>query len=398
MLSIGSLNAAAQNASSIIPDSVSRKDTARQTDLIDIGKTIVTIKKKPMKVDPDKNVYFSILPSSTVPGGTGRALVTSTTAGMYLGPKETTNLSTATFAPYWNFKNRYGLPLHTSVWFPDNTWTIQGDTRFLHYPQFTWGLGTSNDYSHSVLVDYNYIRFYQNVLKRIQPFLFVGVGYALDFHTSIHADDPTIDLKQYTQYEHGTAGNSFSSGITLNLLYDSRNTEQASLPGAYTNIIYRVNPPFLGSNNLWSSIYIDLRKYLSLNPAKPTQQNTLAFWTYLWSAFNKSTPYLDLPNIGWDPYNRSGRGIDQSRYRGQSLFYFETEYRRDITNNGLLGFVLFSNINTVSGSGTMFKAWHPAAGGGLRVKFNKGSRTNVGADYGFSNNYRAILFSVGEAF
>jgi hypothetical protein len=63
-----------------------------------------------------------------------------------------------------------------------------------------------------------------------------------------------------------------------------------------------------------------------------------------------------------------------------------------------LGFVVFTNINTVSGSGTLFTSWHPAAGTGLRIKFSKGSGTNLGIDYGFSKGYDTILFNIGEAF
>jgi hypothetical protein len=145
-------------------------------------------------------------------------------------------------------------------------------------------------------------------------------------------------------------------------------------------------------------IYIDVRKYLSLNPSNPNQQNTIAFWSYLWTALNSKTPYLDLPSIGWDPYNRSGRGIDQNRYRGSTLFYLESEYRRDLTDNGLLGFVVFANATTVSGTGNLFTSWHPAAGSGLRIKFNKGSNTNISIDYGFSKGYSAIMFNLGETF
>jgi hypothetical protein len=388
----------AQTASSIIPDTVKTSDTLRQVDLIDIGKALFHIQPKVTKTQGDKKIYFSILPiSSTVPGGNGRALVTSTTAGTYLGPRATTNLTSLTFAPYWNFGNRFGLPLRNSIWLPNNTWTIQGDIRFLRYPQYTWGLGSSRVYTDQTLIDYNYIRFYQSALKRVRPFLFAGVGYDLDFHSNIHDDNANTDLKQFTNYSYGTSGSSFSSGVTLNLLYDTRNNSLNPLPGAYANIVYRVNPAFLGSNNTWSSVYIDVRKYISLNPNKPIQQNTLAFWSYLWSSIG-NTPYLDLPSIGWDPYNRSGRGIDQNRYRGKTLYYFETEYRRDITNNGLLGFVIFGNANTVSGSGTLFTSWHPAAGTGLRIKFNKGSGTNLGVDYGFSKGYKALLLNLGEAF
>jgi hypothetical protein len=85
-------------------------------------------------------------------------------------------------------------------------------------------------------------------------------------------------------------------------------------------------------------------------------------------------------------------------YRGRTLFYLESEYRRDITENGLLGFVVFTNVNTVSGSGTLFSSWHPAAGTGLRIKFNKGSNTNIGVDYAGSKGYSSLIFSLGEAF
>jgi hypothetical protein len=143
--------------------------------------------------------------------------------------------------------------------------------------------------------------------------------------------------------------------------------------------------------------YVDLRKYVSLTTSK--EQNVLAFWTYYWTVFNKGVPYLNLPGIGWDPYQRSGRGIEQNRDRGKSLIYFESEYRRDITTNGFLGFVIFANLNSVTEPNTgKFTYRHPAAGTGLRIKFNKKSGTNIAIDYGFSQNYSAIKLGLGEAF
>jgi hypothetical protein len=389
----------AQDASNMIPKQSAVKDTSRQTDLIDIGKQLFHINPQKPRVQREKKIYFSILPiPGTVPGGAGSALITSTTAGTYLGPQSTTNLSSANFAPYWNLHSRFGLPLRSSIWLKDNTWNIQGDIRFLVYPQYTWGLGSSRSYNDKTLVDYNYVRFYQSALKRITPYIYAGLGYNLDYHSNIKSNEPAVDLKQFTGYPYGTSGSSVSSGLSLNLLYDTRNNSINPLPGSYANIVYRANPTFLGSDHYWNSLYIDLRKYLPLNPANKNQQNTLAFWSYFWTILGGNAPYLDLPSIGWDPYNRSGEGIDQNRYRGKSLFYLESEYRRDITANGLLGFVAFANVNTVSGSGSLFKSWHPAAGTGLRVKFNKGSNTNIGMDYAFSKGYSAIILNVGESF
>lgn len=385
----------------IIPPSVVKKrDTIGQRDLIDVARSIFHFRaSKPIREERDKKIYFSLLPfNSSVPGGRGRALITTTTAATYLGARKTTNISSATFTPYWNFSNRFGLPLRTSVWLPNNTWTIQGDMRFLFYPQYNWGVGGVKHDDEKLLVEYKYIRIYQSALKRITPYFFAGGGYHLDHHLNINTDDTTTTLAKFTGYNYGTGSNSVSSGLSVNLLYDTRNNSINPLPGVYANLIFRVNPKLLGSNEQWQSLFLDFRKYISLNKTKRIQQNTIALWSYVWTVFNGRTPLLDLPAIGWDPNNRSGRGIDQSRYSGKTLLYFESEYRRDITQNGLFGFVVFANVNSVTDLNNKLSGINPAAGAGLRIKFNKGSRTNIGIDYGFSKDYRSIILNLGETF
>ena len=371
-------------------------DTTGQKDLLDIFNRV--IKLKPRRYPKEKKqIYFSILPISTaVPGGS-KALVTSTTAGFYLGSRKTTYLSSVTFAPYLNFKGAYGLPVHSSVWLKDNTFNIQGDTRFLVYPQYTWGLGGGQPEADRILVNYDYIRFYQSALKRITPYLYVGVGYDLDYYFNISTNGPS--LHDFTGYKYGTTpgNNSFSSGITLNMLYDTRQNIFNPIPGIYANVIYRQDTKVLGSNDNAPSIYLDFRKYVSLTTSGP--KNQIAFWTYLWSTIGSGTPYLNLPGIGNDPYQRSGRGIQQNRDRGEGLIYLEGEYRRDITANGLFGFVVFANFNSASlPNSHRFKYVNPAAGTGLRVKFNKKSDTNISADYGFSKGYSSLSLGLGEAF
>jgi hypothetical protein len=388
----------AQNAPDLSPANNTLKDTANQKDLLDVYKGWFKLPVKPENPHPENKVYFTINPLANMPTSSGNALVTSTTANVYLGPQSTTFLSTANFAPYFNFNRRFGLPLRSSIWLKDNAWNIQGDIRFLVYPQYTWGLGTSHTNDEKEWVNYKYIRFYQAALKRISTHMYAGLGYDLDYHFNI-GSDTGVNLQAFTGYPYGLSGNSLSSGFTLNFLYDTRNRNTYPFPGTFLNIVYRMNPGFLGNVQYWHSIFVDIRKYMQLNPpAKPNQQNILAFWSFLWWNSNTGAPYLDLPSTGWDEYNRSARGFDQNRYRGNCLYYFETEYRRDITKNGLLGMVVFSNINTVSGSGTMFRSWHPAAGLGLRIKYSKASNSNFAVDYAFSKGYQTILFNFSETF
>jgi len=373
-------------------------DTTGKRDLIDIGKSIFRIENKIDTGQKDRSLYFSILPlSSAVPGG-GRAVFTATTAGFYLGERNTTYLSSVTFSPYFNFRGRYGFPFRSNLWLKNNSWNIQGDTRFLVYPQNTWGLGGGTPEFNKFVVNYNYFRFYQSALKRITSYLYAGAGYNMDVYMDIETNNPGA-LQKFTKYPYGTSSEqtSFSSGFTVNLLYDSRNNQFNPLPGAYTSVVYRINTHAFGSDANWQSIYIDMRKYISLTHTN--QHNVLAFWTYYWKTFGNGTPYLNLPSIGWDPYQRSGRGIEQNRYRGKSLVYFETEYRRDILDNGLLGFVVFANVNSVPELTTnKFTYWRPAGGTGLRIKFNKKSNTNIAIDYGISQGYSAVILGLGEAF
>lgn len=389
----------AQTPVSVADTAKIKQDTVAQRDLIDVFRSVFNVKPRKVSNTEKKKFYFSVLPISSSDGRSGgRALFTSTTAGFYLGDQETTNLSSFVFTPYFNLKGRYGLPIRSSLWLKNNDWNIVGDTRVLVYPQYTWGLGGNMSNQHKFLVNYNYIRFYQTVLKRIKPYFYAGVGYNLDYYADIESNGDQ-NLRNFTGYKYGTATglDAFSSGATLNLLYDTRKNSIDPLPGVYANVSYRFNTSVLGSHTDWQSLYIDLRKYVSLTNSGP--KNVLAFWTYYWTSLTPRTPYLNLPSLGWEPYQRSGRGFIQNRYRGQRLAYFETEYRRDITANGLLGFVLFANINSVTEPETYrFSYWHPAGGTGLRFKFNKKAGTNISLDYGKSKNYSAIYLNLGETF
>jgi hypothetical protein len=143
-------------------------------------------------------------------------------------------------------------------------------------------------------------------------------------------------------------------------------------------------------------LYVDLKNYINFNSHRKSQ---LAFWTYYWTVLSGAVPYLDLPTIGWDPISRSGRGIYQSRYKGKGLLYLEAEYRFDITRNGLLGGVVFSNVNSVAEQFEyVFKYANPGAGCGLRFKVNKITGMNFVLDVGISKDYWTVYINLSEAF
>ncbi|MGZ8392780.1 MAG: hypothetical protein ACXWWK_08085, partial [Gemmatimonadales bacterium] len=122
-------------------------------------------------------------------------------------------------------------------------------------------------------------------------------------------------------------------------------------------------------------------------------------WGWTWLTMGRP-PYLDLPAIGWDYNNRSGRGYAQGRIRAQDLVYGEAEYRMRLSRDGLWGAVAFFNLTSSSdpASGGL-QTPDPGGGVGLRIKLNKNSNTNIGIDFGFGvEGSNGVFFGTGEAF
>src|SRR5665213_3574673 len=92
-------------------------------------------------------------------------------------------------------------------------------------------------------------------------------------------------------------------------------------------------------------LIIDVRKYYKFTG---NSDNVIALWSYDWLTLNGKPPYLDLPANSWDPYTSTGRGYIQGRFRGAQMVYLEAEYRLKITDDGLIGGVVFLNAESLS--------------------------------------------------
>lgn len=345
-----------------------------------------------------KKFQFSLIPVAGSVAGGGTAIATAFNASFYTGNESTTSLSTITFTPWFTLNGKFVLPFRNVIWLPNDVLLSKGDTRYMIYPQYTWGLGGNTNPDNKALLEYNYFRFYHTFLRKAGRKIYFGAGYNLDYHFNVGLEKDSSTLAEIPFFDYGNEyrQTSTSSGPVINFLIDSRRNSVNPPGGFYFAVDYRFNAEFLGSSFDWQSILIDARKYF---PFDKQRQNILAFWSYYWGVTKGKAPYLDLPSIGWDYNSRSGRGFQQNRYRSKRLLYFESEYRKDISRNGFWGFVLFANIHSASEyQGNHFEYWHPAAGAGLRMKFNKISRTNIGLDFAMSKDYMGLYLSLGEAF
>ena len=271
-----------------------------------------------------------------------------------------------------------------------------GEYKYEIYPQPVFQLGKVDSVSPQSIINYEHFRFHQTTSISVYKNFFIGSGVQLDYYYKIEEEKKSDGPSDYYTYMKGDFNSFVSNGLTLQFLYDSRQNTLNSKNGTLCRANFRFNTKWMGSTNKWGSFYWDVRKYVSLSQ---TKNRVLAFWGLYWTTMYGVPHYLDLPSIGADIYARSGRGIWRNSLKSNALLYLESEYRFDISRNGLWGAVVFMNATAPSQYDTQkFRNWYPAIGTGLRLKWDKNTRTNLTTDIAVSKDYWAWYVGIAEYF
>ena len=366
-------------------------------DINDYLRQLFSKKHKTDSVEVDnKKVAFSLLPAP-VDANANTGLVVSFVSSFNLGEEGTdTKMSQVNFAPSFSFANQYVFPIKSYIYTNEDKYSFIGDYRFMIYPQPTYGLGTHNLAEEMSVLNYKQWRFYQFVTRKVSEQLRVGGGVLIDNYQNILEESEVDYPTDFDLYMKGNYSDVHSFGLAVQLLSDTRTNTINPEQGHYIELDYRFNFNGGVDNQSWQSVYIDLRKYHSFSPVR---HQILAYRAFYWFTLNGDPHYLDLPSIGWDRDQRTGRGFTRNRYRSNSLLYFEGEYRTDLTRNGFLGAVFFSNLSTVSTLHKYnFPKWVPAVGTGLRLKWNKRNNANLALDFGVSKYDWSLRLGLTENF
>ncbi|GAC1303269.1 MAG: BamA/TamA family outer membrane protein [Mucilaginibacter sp.] len=369
-------------------------DSSRQRDIVDIIKRVFN-RNTPAEGRKSRKLNFSIVPAVGYSLSSGFAVDVSGNVAFYTGDPHLDNLSEIDAETVYDTRSQKILIVRSTIWGDANRFKLVTDLRWEKYPIDTYGLGSAAPNAAIDHFSYMYIRTYATIFKKIVPNFYAGFGYNFDDHYNISESGISNGtLSDFQRLGGGTQ--SKSSGVNVDLLFDNRRNPINPLNGGYASVFYRRNYQFLGSDNNWQELQLDLRRYIRVSP---DNNNILGFWSI--SRFTTgNVPYFDLPATGSDMYNNGGRGYTEGRFRGKDMLYLESEYRFGITKNGLLGGVLFANGETFTGiQGNKFQRIAPAAGTGLRVKINKHSDTNVAIDYAFGlHGSNGFFVNLGEVF
>ncbi|MBB5635194.1 hypothetical protein HDF26_002080 [Pedobacter cryoconitis] len=388
--------------------------TYKQYDVADLIRHILHPNRKtnPLR----KKSGITAMPNVAYNPSIGAQIGIKAVAGRILGSDPNTFMSVAATSASITTKGIIYFYISHNIFTPGNKWNFQGSLVAAKTvtPDFGLGIGQGATGSEAdrILTDPDrkgyvlhaeFYNFKEKVYKQIQDNLFVGAGVSFDIRRKIEdRNTPEGQLTPYNIYSdrHGFDRDHYmANGLLFNLQYTTRDNQNRAYKGMYADAGIRVNQSWMGSSKNAVQFTTDFRKYWSLSAQNP--EHVIAFWNWGSYLVSGALPYLELPGSGKDPAFRSGRGYTIGYFKGTKYFYSEVEYRFPITKNKFLSGATFFNVQTTNDDlGTkLFQKWQPAGGAGLRVLFNKATRTNLCLDYAFGNyGSRGFFLGLNEAF
>lgn len=407
-----------------IQDTIStklEKDTIHPTqqlyDIVDLFKDINPFKKKDSTVvKSTKRSAITYLPNLNYNPSIGGQIGIKAVGGKILGNEPNTAMSIGAAAVSATTRGIIVGYLIHDIYTPGNKWNIKGNMMVAKAVGLDYGMGIGgpleNPTEEELIMNnpererfVNKFMVYsisERVYKNLFPGAFVGVGFFFEMKRkfeTVGSDPGMAPVEIYSRWNGFDATRVNNNGLMLNMQYMTRDNPNSAYKGYYVDLVLRMNQSWMGSAQNAYQLQTDFRKYWQLSTERPN--HVLAFWNFGSYNLGGKLPYVDLPGTGKDPYARSGRGYTLGYFKGRSFFYSELEYRFPILRNQFLSGVVFANVQTANDQmGTeLFKIWQPAGGAGLRLLFNKATRTNLCIDYAYGRfGQHGLFLGLNEAF
>ena len=359
---------------------------------------------------------ITVVPNVAANPTIGAQLGIKAVAGRRLGNDPNTFLSVAATSASYTSKGILFIYLNHNIFTPGNAYNFQGNIVASKTVSPDYGFGIGRDLNGQTLADKiledpthkvypihsYYFNIREKVYKKIDKNLFVGAGLSFDVRRSITNKDTVNNQTPSSVYnnQHGFPQNHYAAdGFLFDVEYITRDNPNRAYKGIYFDAGIRVNQTWIGSTKNSFQVTTDLRKYISLSQSSP--ETVLALWNWGSYLVSGAIPYLELPGTARDGAFRSGRGYTTQYFKGTEFNDTEAEFRFPILANKFVSGVVFGSMQTGNDEqGTkIFQVFEPGYGAGLRLLFNKATRTNLALDYAFGRfGNKGFFLNLNEAF
>lgn len=265
--------------------------------------------------------------------------------------------------------------------FVGDRYRLNYDVSFYSFKDKMWGIGYIENKADS---SQNWYRRLQSDAKvdfvfQIRPGLFVGPKAEF---TYINARD----FEKPWQLR-GEANRTFSTGVGITFLYDTRDIPTAATRGWNVRLDMIATPGFLANKYDFTKVELNASAYQRVWKGGVLAENLHSRHTW------GDTPWGLLSTFGG---SHTMRGYWEGRYRDKMATSLTVELRQHVWRRN--GIALWVGAGTVypKFSALRLRNILPNAGIGYRWEFKKG--VNVRLDVGFGKGEKSFNFSLNEAF
>src|SRR5262249_3681241 len=187
-----------------------------------------------------RGLSYVFLPSVGYNPSYGAFIGVSVSAGGSIGDPRTTTPSILSAGVSYSTTGQTSVQIRSDFFLPGNTWKLAGDWRYLDTTEDTYGLGPAASGQSAYPMAFTLYRFYQVVYKRLGSSIYnIGLGYLYDGHENI--EDTRAKNGEVTPYGvySGNATRSVSSGVSFELLVDTRDNPINATHGVLVNTSLR---------------------------------------------------------------------------------------------------------------------------------------------------------------
>lgn len=267
----------------------------------------------------------------------------------------------------------------------NENYLFKGELRYRDFPDRFYGIGNDTPFSLEEKYSYNLVSIKNLALKKIRPFLFVGLDYHFEYEYGFkYTAGGLLEQGSITGYKGGVG-----SALGFVGVFDSRDNAINARTGKLAELSTYLYTRTLGSTFSFFSVNGSYQHYW---PVK--KNHTLAFQTKVRLSFG-GVPFLDLSTAGGDDILR---GYPKNRFRDKHFIGSQLEYRYPLFwRLGMVSFVgigdVFNSMNDIQINTLKY-----SIGSGLRFVVNPAERLNIRFDYAWGREGGYFYFSVAEAF
>ncbi|MEZ8092701.1 outer membrane protein assembly factor [Photobacterium swingsii] len=340
--------------------------------------------------NPEKGVDWSVMPGPFYTPekqfGVGISAV-----GLYKPDLDdtVTQPSSVTLNGFGSINGAYGLSFSNTNYLAHDKYRLFIDAELMDSPDVFYGIGMDAGLNNG-RVDYTRRTYAASVkgLLQVMSYTYVGLGVEFSKNEASKAeiDDPDKPWIGHTLAEF--PDKQFSAGVTMSLVYDSRDFALNASQGHLLKLDYTHFSQALGSDHEFDRVALNYSDYYS-----PQSFDGVIAWQALLEA--------NFGDVSWDQMALLGgasalRGYEQGHYRDRNMLLSQVEYRQPLS--GRHGMVYWVGAGTLSNQLDELgqEKWLTTVGVGYRFEIKE--RVNLRLDMGFGNGESGFYFAINEAF